>query len=92
MKVCGESDDDITAMWGGAGHDEAHAVGHYKKHDYCVQVTSPKVESDKHWREHGDKWAKKHHVTIEDGACGATWSKEVHHRDDGKTHWKIFMH
>tara|TARA_B110001450_G_scaffold157719_1_gene147007 strand:- start:523 stop:696 length:174 start_codon:yes stop_codon:yes gene_type:complete len=57
-------------MWGGAGEDEAHAVGHFKKHDSCVQVTSPKVEHDKDWREAGDHWAAHHNTTIEDGPCG----------------------
>ena len=92
MKVCGESDDDITAMWGGPGHKVAHVVAHHGTHDYCMQVTSPKIGNNAEWRAQGDAWAKKHHTEIEDGPCGATWGEAVHQMDHGKTDIKIFMH
>ena len=92
MKVCGASDDDITNLWGGKGHDEAHVVVKHGVHTYCMQVTSPKIANDSNWRDHGDAWAKEHDATIEDGGCGAGWGAAVKSMDHGKTHVDIFMH
>ena len=48
----------VAAMWGGKGHNEAHAI--YK--GTCMQMTGPKVSGDKekdhHWRANVDHWAK----------------------------------
>ena len=79
-------------MWGGKGHTWAHADVKNGGKEYCMQVDSPKVEDDAKWRKHGDHWAKRHGTKIEDGKCGAGWTKEVHHWDHGKTHASIWMH
>ena len=57
-----------------------------------MQVSGPKVSGDHHWRAQGDRWAKKHGATIEDGPCGAGWGKAKKQMDHGKMHYKIFMH
>ena len=77
-----------VAMWGGAGHSVVHIL----RKGACIQVSGPKIANDAAWRADGSQWAKKHHLTIEDGPCGASWKKVVHQGGHGKMHMKIFMH
>ena len=81
-----------TNLWGGAGHNEAHLIVQHKHKGYCMQVEGPQVTDDAKWRAEGNNWAKRHGAIIEDGPCPAVWADEVHHLNNGKTHFKVFMH